>query len=87
MLMFLCFRHKPVKLPLEEVQSLIDKMPTRPDARLSMRRNSISGPATPTKKMVDTLHAGGGLHRHNSETTLGVHGLPALCFLNFFITF
>ncbi|XP_052249155.1 SUN domain-containing ossification factor-like isoform X2 [Dreissena polymorpha] len=65
-------RHKPVPLP-PELKSLIDKMPAMPAGNQPiLRRNSLSGPATPSKKLADTLPygGGGGLQRFCSETAL-----------------
>jgi len=83
MLIFLNLR-KQTHAPLPpELKTLIDRMPSSPSwdkghpggGQAIVRRNSISGPATPSKKLVETLPSGGALQRFRSETTLGVHGL------------
>lgn len=77
-LLFLHFRRNRVTLP-PEVKTLIDSMPTQPTGLLPQRRNSLPGPATPSKERTfRDLHSAGGLHRFSSETALGVH---ASCFL------
>ncbi|XP_052789890.1 SUN domain-containing ossification factor-like isoform X3 [Mya arenaria] len=62
-------RQQPASLP-PEVKSLIENMPSKPGANPLVRRNSISGPVTPSKKIVDTLQTGGALQRFCSETAL-----------------
>lgn len=72
MLLFLHFRRKKVALP-PEVKSLIESMPSKPVVSLPQRRNSLSGPATPSKERTfGNLQSGGGLQRFSSETALGV---------------
>lgn len=75
---FLYFRRKQVTVP-HDVKTLIEAMPAKPDAPLPQRRNSLSGPPTPSKeKALGSVHKGGGLQRFSSEIALGVH--VYLCF-------
>ncbi|XP_045188176.2 SUN domain-containing ossification factor-like isoform X2 [Mercenaria mercenaria] len=58
MLLFLHLRPKKVTLP-PEVRSLIESMPSKPTTSHPQRRNSLSGPATPSKeKTFGNLHSG-----------------------------
>ncbi|KAL4218646.1 hypothetical protein ACF0H5_021235 [Mactra antiquata] len=67
---FLYFRRKQVTVP-QEMKALIEAMPAKPEASLPIRRNSLSGPPTPSKEKAAILHKGGGLQRFSSETALG----------------
>ncbi|WAR31821.1 SUCO-like protein [Mya arenaria] len=57
-------RQQPASLP-PEVKSLIENMPSKPGANPLVRRNSISGPVTPSKKIVDTLQTGASSYDTN----------------------
>ncbi|KAK3609126.1 hypothetical protein CHS0354_036037 [Potamilus streckersoni] len=56
-----------------EIQKLIDSMPTKPLPPTSHRRNSYSGPVTPSKHK--DKHAG-TLHKYRSETALAASDFP-----------
>ncbi|XP_060601973.1 SUN domain-containing ossification factor-like isoform X2 [Ruditapes philippinarum] len=58
MVLFLHLRRKKVSLP-PEVRTLIESMPSKPSASYPQRRNSVSGPATPSKERnFGNLHLG-----------------------------